>query len=251
MSHIDRSVSALLTTNSLPIRTAKRGELKLVPAILGDMQSCRQPSPNAPYLPTQSQIQRILAPHQTITERNQTQNFLSRLPHPVWIRTCYAAELDPAYREMFEYGQTDFGPEIVLDNESLYGHFGQDWTKVFLRLPQLPDTTIYYNNGHPENDEHNQAMTPPNSKAKLLLHHAATKCKSVHYLFNKEALQEQLVKVHFLDIHGQSVWFNKIRAEHIQDFEAMPNGGHLLDHLETCRDDPSLLQPGTLLHAEE
>jgi hypothetical protein len=152
---------------------------------------------------------------------------------------------------MFEYGQTDFGPENVLDNESLYGQCGHEWTKVFLRLPQLPDTVIYYNDDHPENDEIQLAISPPNDEAKLPLYNAVMKCKSVHYLFDEEALQEKLIKVHFLDIHGHSIWYNKIRPEQIQDFEAGPNGGHLSGHLETCGDDPSLLQPGTSLNPEE
>jgi hypothetical protein len=152
---------------------------------------------------------------------------------------------------MFEYGQTDFGPEIVLDDESLYCRYGDDWTKVFLRLPQLPDTVIYYNDGHPENDETQLPISPPNDEASLPLYNAVMKCKSFHYLVDEEALQEKLVKVHFLDIHGHSVWYNRIRPEHIQDFEAGPCGGHLSGHLETCEDEPSLLQPGTLLHAEE
>jgi hypothetical protein len=176
---------------------------------------------------------------------------MSHIPYPVWIRTCYAVELDAAYRDMFEFGQTDFGPEIVLDNESLYGQFRQDWAKVFLRLPQLPDTIVYYNDERPENDETQLAISPPNNEAQLLLYNAVMKCKSVHYLFDEEALQEKLVKVHFLDIHGQSVWYNKIRPEQIQDFEAHPSGGHLSAHLETCGDDPSLLQPGALLYADE
>ncbi len=196
-------------------------------------------------------IQRILAPHQTITERNETQKFLSRVPYPIWIRTCYAVELHTAYQEMFECGQTDFGPEIVLDDESLYGQHGHDWTKVFLRLPQLIDTVVYYNDGHPENDESQLAISPPNDEARLPLYNAAMKSKPIHFLFDEEALQEKLVKVHFLDIHGQSVWYNRIRPEHIQDFEAGPSGGHLSGHLENCGDDPSLLHPGTLLYAEE
>lgn len=152
---------------------------------------------------------------------------------------------------MFESGQTDFGPDIILDDEGLYGKLSHDWTEVFLRLPQLPDTIVYYNDGHPENDETELAIPPPKDETWLLLYNAVMMCKSVHYLFDEEALQEKLVKVHFLDIHGQSVWYNKIRPEHIQDFEAHPTGGHLSAHLETCEDDPSLLQPGTLLYAEE
>jgi hypothetical protein len=152
---------------------------------------------------------------------------------------------------MFEYGQTDFGPDIVLDDESLYGQYGNDWTKVFLRIPHLPDTVFYYNDNHPENDEIQLAISLPNDEARLPLYKAVMKSKFIHYLFDEEALQERLVKVHFLDIHGHSVWYNKIRPEHIQCFEVGPSGGHLSGHLETCGDDPSLLQPGTLLDLEE
>ncbi|XP_014550805.1 hypothetical protein COCVIDRAFT_31535 [Bipolaris victoriae FI3] len=152
--------------------------------------------------------------------------------------------------EMFECGQADFGPEIVLEDESLYGQYGHDWTRVFLRLPQLIDIVVHYNDGHPENDESQLAVSPPNDEARLPLYNAVMKSKSIHFLFDEEALQEKLVKVHFLDIHGQSVWYNKIRPEHIRDFEASPSGGHLSGHLENCGGDPSSLHPGTLLYAE-
>ena len=76
---------------------------------------------------------------------------------------------------MFEHGQTDFGPEIVLDDESLYGQYEHDWTKVFLRLPQLPDTIVYCNDGYPENDESPLAISPPSDEATLLLYNAVTK----------------------------------------------------------------------------
>ena len=209
------------------------------------------PPLDAPYLPTPSRIQRILAPHQTITERNATQKFLSCIPYPVWVCTCYTVELDSAYQEMFEDGQTDFVPAIVLDDETLYGQFGHDWTKVFLRLPLLPDTIVYHNDGHPENDKSHLSISPPNDEARLPPSNAVTRCKSFHYLFDKEALQEKLVKVHFLNIHGQSIWYNKIKPEHIQDLEASPTASHLSGHFETCEDDASLLHPGTLVYAEE
>ena len=68
----------------------------------------------------------LISSHQTITERNVSQKFLSRVPYPVWIRTCFAVELDTAYQKMFEYGQTDFGQEIVHDDESLYDQYGHE-----------------------------------------------------------------------------------------------------------------------------
>ncbi|KAJ8109697.1 hypothetical protein OPT61_g7273 [Boeremia exigua] len=209
------------------------------------------PPQNASYLPTQSQIQRILAPHQTTTERNLSQKFLSRIPCPVWIRTCYAVELEAAYREMFETGQTDFGPEFILDDEILYSPCDQDCTRVFLRLPHLPDTIPYYKDGYPENDDAPLDISPPDDEAMVPLFNAVMKSKSIHYLLDLEALQEKLVKVQYFDIHGQMVWYNKIRPEHIGIFEVHPSGGHLSGHLETCKDNRSLLEPGTLLDLEE
>ena len=38
--------------------------------------------------------------------------------------------------------------------------------------------------------------------------------------------------MHCLNIHGWSVCHDEIRPEHIQDSEASPGGGHLLDHLK-------------------
>jgi hypothetical protein len=82
------------------------------------------PPPNAPYLPTQLQIQRILAKHQTVTERNVTQHYLNHTRRPVSIRTCYAIDLEIDFQEILQAGRGDFWAGLILDNESLYGYYG-------------------------------------------------------------------------------------------------------------------------------
>jgi hypothetical protein len=216
-------------------------------AILGERDS---PPRNAPYSPTQLRIQRILAPHQTINERNVTQHYLSHTRRPVWIRTCYAVDLEADCQEILKAIQGDFGPGLILDDESPYGCFGQDWTKVFLRLPLLLDSILYYNNEHLEDDGMDLAISLPNGESKLPLYNAIIQCGSVHYLIDEETLREKLVNVQFLDIYGQPVWYNKLHPDQIEIYEEHPSGGHLSTHFETCGDNPSLLRSGTLLSLE-
>lgn len=246
MSHVERSVGDLARKKTS--QSANHHHHQPFWNLANDLDSSR---PNAPDLPTQPKIQRTLGPHQTITEPSVSQLFLSRVQYPVWIRTCYSAELSAVYEEIFEAGQTDFGPEIVLNDENLYAHSDADWTKVFLRLPALADTVPYHDPKHPENDDISQPISSPSDEEMTPLYEAVGKAKSVHYLVDEEALRARMVKIHFLDIHGRSVWWNWIRAEHIWIWEALAGGGTLARHIETCVDDRELLRPGTVLNLEK
>ena len=110
---------------------------------------------------------------------------------------------------------------------------------------------VYYNNKHPEDDRIETPIPRPNDEAKLPLYDAVTRCRSFHCLLNEEALREQLVKVLYLNIYRQPVWYNKISPDQINSFEAHPSGGALLAHFETCEGNRSLLQPGILLNLRE
>jgi hypothetical protein len=121
------------------------------------------PRPDAPYLPTQEQINRVLAPHQTIKERNLLNHVSSHLHDPFWIRTCYAPELQAAWEEILEEGLAewkDLDELLVLNDENLYGGYGSDWTKIFLRLPMLPDAELYYPD-RVKVDEEKSYLEPP------------------------------------------------------------------------------------------
>jgi hypothetical protein len=56
--------------------------------------------------------------------------------------------------------------------------------KVFLRLPQLLDSILYYTKGRLE-DRIALAISLPNDEAKPLLYNAVVQCKSVYYLIAK------------------------------------------------------------------
>ena len=172
---------------------------------------------------------------------------MSHTRRPVWIRTCYAPDLEDACQEIFKAAQGEIGLNLILDDESLYGHFEQDWTRVFLRVPLLLEHALFYNNEDPEDDGTQISFPPPDDEEKLPLYDAVKRCRSFHYLLDEEALREQLVKVQYLDIQGQPVWYNKIRPDQIEYFEAHPGGGALSARFEFCEDDRALLQPGALL----
>lgn len=165
----------------------------------------------------------------------------------MWIRTCYASELNAACEEIIDTGRREIGADLILDDPSLYRNLGHDWTNVFLRLPQLPDTVPYYNDGYPENDEQALLLTPPSNEDRVPLHNAVTKSRSAVYVVDDEAARERLVKVYFVDVHGEAVWWNKIEPEQINGFEVHPMGARLGAHFERLDDLPWLVQPGTVL----
>jgi hypothetical protein len=206
------------------------------------------PRPDAPFLPTQTQIDRILAPHQTTKERNISNNMASGYHNPLWIRTCYSPDLQPTYEEIYEAGlQDDQDRLLVLDNEELYGDYGEDWARVFLRLPLVPDTALYYDDGP---DIRDYDAEPPDDERFLPIHNASIRERQTVYLIDKQALKSNLVKVIFIDDHGHTVWHNTIAPDVVWEFEANYTNGGMLDRIQERLDgteDDSLLQPGAPL----
>jgi hypothetical protein len=210
------------------------------------------PRPDAPYLPTQEQINRVLAPHQTIKERNLLNHVSSHLHDPFWIRTCYAPELQAAWEEILEEGLAewkDLDELLVLNDENLYGGYGSDWTKIFLRLPMLPDAELYYPD-RVKVDEEKSYLEPPKDEKLMPIFKASLADKQVVYLVDEEALKKKLVKLIHLDLRGQVVWHNTIVPENIWVFEANYYRGGMLSEIMMRfggDDDGLILEPGTLL----
>jgi hypothetical protein len=168
---------------------------------------------------------------------------------PVWIRTCYAPDLQGAYEDVLEAAAEldEVDPELVLENESLYGAFDKDWAKILLRMPLLPDT-VPYCGGDPEQDDGPYHDEPPDDERLMPLFDASRREKQVVYLIDEEALRNKVVKLLYLDIHGHAVWHNKIAPEHIWEREATYcQGGALIRLREGCYGDDPRLQPGAHL----
>lgn len=168
-------------------------------------------------MPTPDQIHRILTPHQTIEERNRALT----VPHCLWIRTCYDPNLTSAFADMtrFMVAPKEYS---LIDNQGLY-NVGNDWSKVFLRMPHIPDVETYY--ADPDVlDYEVEEYEPPEEVDLQPLYDADLKMKSVHFLLDKEALQRQLLKVLWLDRHGKLVWWNWMAPSNVQTFEGLWNG---------------------------
>jgi hypothetical protein len=94
--------------------------------------------------------------------------------------------------------------DSLIDNQALYD-VGNDWSKVFLRMPHIPDVETYY--ADPDVlDYEVEEYEPPEEVDLQPLYDADLKMKSVHFVLDKEALRRQLLKVLWLDRHGKLVW---------------------------------------------
>ena len=137
---------------------------------------------------------------------------------------------------------------LVLDDEALYNNSDEDWARVFLRLPLLPDALPYYG-GDAEKDEISMEKFRLEEESYMPLFNASLKDKQAIYLIDEQALRESLVKILYLDVHGNAVWNNKISPEGLEVFEAFYTKGSTLARIHEKCDlgEPSLLQPGALL----
>jgi hypothetical protein len=197
--------------------------------------------------PTQDKIDRVLAPFQTIRERNLSEYIANNSHDPVCLRTCYEPELIPAYEEIIANFDDDVrDARLLLDDDALYGQVGDDWAQALLRLPLIPDTTVYEDDL--DGEEEPIDLSPPDEESMLPLYDAALKDKSVMYLLDEEALKEKVVKILWLDIHGNCVWRNTIRPDEATSFESRPRtGGTLWEILDKSYNDPTLSELGALI----
>jgi hypothetical protein len=85
----------------------------------------------------------------------------------------------------------------------------------------------------------------------LALHRASVEEVQAVYLLDEGALKEELIKLVFLDTHGDVVWEYRLKPEHVEFFEAnYYRGGALSRVMERAVDERELLQSGALLDFE-
>jgi hypothetical protein len=118
----------------------------------------------------------------------------------VWIRTCYHPELQSVYEQILENGvEVHVEPLLSINIEALYNLPEQDWTRVFLRLPMLPDA-VPQQGEDPKRSlrTHTLQLSPPQDKSWLPLCNAVVKSQSVVHLFDKEVLRGNRTRFTFL-----------------------------------------------------
>ncbi|EPE27578.1 hypothetical protein GLAREA_04369 [Glarea lozoyensis ATCC 20868] len=162
-----------------------------------------------PPVPTLEQIQRVLAPFQTMYERNTATT--AHREAPIWLRTCYKADLAENYIAPAALGDiVNYGN--VLDDETLYSDLASDWTQIFLRIPSIPDIVDILDDPDLEDDISNEDLpSEPEKEYERALYDAERLEKTLIYLIDEEALRERVFKIMWLDIHGNCVWDFKVR----------------------------------------
>ncbi|KFY30661.1 hypothetical protein V493_01761 [Pseudogymnoascus sp. VKM F-4281 (FW-2241)] len=195
--------------------------------------SAQRPQPDA-SLPIPEQYDRVLIPFQTVRERDRALWAQNGCRSPIWLRTCYKADLVEKYADISpsdqRYGMVR--EDLILDDKAIYGHFATDWAQILLRVPSLPDSVQYLGDADfasiviPE-----EGWDEPEEEYQRTVHEATKVVATMMYLADEEALRENVVKLMWLDSHGNCVWDNKLRPEDIPVFEGPLESGFSLSEL--------------------
>jgi hypothetical protein len=171
-------------------------------------------------------------PFQTVQERKIQPNGVE---DPVWLRTCYNPDLEEAYKELADnaelaegYCITDSASE--LDNSSIYD-FGSDWIKILTRIPGLSDSVT----GSVSEDYDDWEEYEAGDGEMSQLERISCRVHAVVYVIDEDAIKEGLVKVMWLDSHGNCVWDNKMKPEGLTSLRGgLLGGGSLYEVVEHC-----------------
>lgn len=200
--------------------------------------------------PSTAQINRALRPFQTVQERNACANgrgVTGGSEHPIWLRTCYDSTLQDRYNRLHcdcEVGD-GFGVDDadVFDNESLYAAQAADSDhaavqRLLLRAPGLADVFQYT---CLDDDEYFKEINADEADEstweteQVELQRASKESKWLLYLIDEEVLRSEqgLVKMLWMDVHGQCVWENKIFPTSVGPFRgALADSRTLIMHVE-------------------
>ncbi|KAJ9157948.1 hypothetical protein NKR23_g193 [Pleurostoma richardsiae] len=158
---------------------------------------------------------RLFAPHQTAQERNLLALRASRDVHDaIWLRTCYDPSLADAYDALAEHVIPVSEPVIerpdgAFDDSALYQADDEEdgLSKFLLRVPELFDLSRCRTEKQFVEQERQAS-------------HAGDEDLNVEgfvYLVDRQALEEGVLKVCWVDTHGVCVWWNKIEPEGLLD----------------------------------
>lgn len=140
-----------------------------------------------------------------------------------WLRTCYNPDLEEIYYELA--GEADAPGEGIdgnraLDDKTRYEF--EDWRDIYLRVPNILDfgkisygasetsydgLSPYYCSGLNDKEMIQDVENEEDEDVKQLLR-ADLRIQSIVYLLDREALEKKLVKMLWIDEHGEVVWDN-------------------------------------------
>ncbi|KAB8239615.1 uncharacterized protein BDW43DRAFT_296001 [Aspergillus alliaceus] len=179
------------------------------------------------------EIRRVLATHQRAHERNISQVSCSGL-QTVWLRTCYDPDLASKYEELKRRsGIPGLGVSgnKFLDNPTRYDFDDgseDSWRLVLIRVPEITEfyeiidmygdgSYMQYKSG--QNDEY-QVTQAEGEEVWLDLALAELKVQAGLYLLDREAIVSGLIKIIWIDEHGNMVRNNRLDPS-ISDLEGL------------------------------
>ncbi|KAI1764237.1 hypothetical protein GGR53DRAFT_327485 [Hypoxylon sp. FL1150] len=199
--------------------------------------------------PTPAEIERVLAPHQTVRERNLSLRTELGRYAPVWLRTCYSPELTDTYASWHsqDLGQVLGHYTQILDNEAVYASCAGDWSRVLLRVPAIADTVRYVYETDAALQADDWEPPGPGEEFKMPVFEAKCKEKTLLFLIDEEALRAGLIKILWLDIHGNCVWENRLNPRKKLEFAGRMHDGGSLGDLYEDYEDEEMYESGAVL----
>jgi hypothetical protein len=178
--------------------------------------------------PTQEAIDRVLAPFQTTNERNAALRATYSRWSPMWLRTCYDPELSKDYQVPPVHFLT---PANILDDEGLYGGLESDWTQIYFRVPSIPDCVQICEPEVESDVVPDEEYGDPEYENEREAHEAGIRERTFVYLIDREALRDKVIKLMWIDIHGNCVWDFKFPEEDFDDLQGPLNRPYLLTEI--------------------
>ncbi|KAI0197888.1 hypothetical protein F4808DRAFT_284725 [Astrocystis sublimbata] len=210
---------------------------------------------NAEVDATADQMNRVLVPHQTTRERNLSLRTEMGRYAPVWLRSCYDQELSSAYVEWL--GGMELEHVLghwsqILDDESRYARFADDWTRLLLSAPAIADTVRYvYETDASLQDPAEDYEPPEDDERRLPLYEAMVRERTMLFLVDEDALRTGFIKVLWLNDHGACVWDNRLRPDQMLAFKGhLFDGGSLATLSEEWEDDETMWKRGAVIEVD-
>ncbi|KAI1458539.1 hypothetical protein F4805DRAFT_423788 [Annulohypoxylon moriforme] len=199
-------------------------------------------------------ITRILPSMQTIQERNFYARRLTQTSHePALVRTYYGTidgeNRDEAYKAMAQNFLLEacVDENGVWDDRTLYD-VGDNWQNVVLRMPGLGDeeATLGREDEYYDGDGVLDRDPPgADERDKLEVWLRKKKLATRLYVVDREAMEKGMVKVFYLDPHGNVAWSHKFRTEAMLEYTGAWHGMNWADinwcFSETGEDGSELL----------
>ena len=175
---------------------------------------------------------RVLPRFQTIQERN----FCGRWNHnPAMLKTYYGddEEQQEAHKLIIEDAilSSLIDDNGALNDRALY-NFGDDWQRLLLRMPELcnqereVDEEAY---GEGERVEDLERPPPPGDDDALEEWLCTRIYYTLLYVRDREAMESGIVKIYYLNTHGEVIWHHKLRPEILLEFNGAFHSMNLAD----------------------